>query len=303
MPELREIIYKAPPMTNCYTAARLWLARPEGFGLLPAQVGSKKFIKGFGPFIGCVETPEDARYWFYGRPVNLAVLAPETVVILDFDDIKLYDLFVAGWPALAGSYTEASPGGGRHIFLSVEEPGELVVPGMTKGLEVKKYCLVAPSQLGGVRYEVLQPGPILRSPRGTIQAALEPFAVAPRDKYQPFPAAGRPGACKGSHGHKTTSPASQGVIERAKARWPVLSYLAYFGVDCKLAGQGRWRRGKCCFHADEHPSFWVDTLLNSWGCFSENLRGDVVSLHARRCNLSMVDAARDLLRYDIRFSG
>jgi DNA primase len=93
------------------------------------------------------------------------------------------------------------------------------------------------------------------------------------------------------------------VIERARERWPILSYWQYFGYDLKLMGEGRWRRGRCPFHKDAHPSFWVDVDHGRWGCHAENIQGDVVDFHARRLGTGdQAQAARDLLTYDIRFS-
>ena len=104
MSELRTQIYKTPPLTNSCVIAHLWISR--GWRLLPCQPGTKRLVMGFGPNQGKIENGEDVRFWFQERGANLAVLASDSGVILDFDKIELYNQFVAGWPGLAGSYTE-----------------------------------------------------------------------------------------------------------------------------------------------------------------------------------------------------
>jgi hypothetical protein len=300
MPELSTQLYKTRPLTLAFAVAHLWLSR--GFKLLPCQPGTKRLIKTFGPVAGRVLLAEDINYWFQDRGANLAVIAPDAVVILDFDELKHYESFAAGWPDLAWSYTESTPRGGRHVFLRLGDPGGLVIPSLIRGVEVKRFCLVHPSQIGGVSYEILEPGPIRSVSVETVKAALEPFFV-PGESNPPSPAApvlGRPG---GKYGLKNGLRANTGILARVKAAWPILEYLTYFEPRLRLEGRGEWLEAVCPWHDDHHPSLRINTFTNTWRCFACGAFGDVVNWHARKLGVSdQVLAARDLEKYQVRFT-
>jgi len=300
MPELNQELYKVPPLTSAYALACMWLSRPGGWKVLPVQPGSKRLVRGFGPFSGLIESPEDAIFWFRQRGANLAVVAPMGSVIVDFDQVAFYESFTAGWPDLAKSYTESSPRGGRHVFLSLQKGRELDIPGLIRGVEVKRFCLAHPSKLAGGTYEVLVLGPILTFPAKTVKAALEPFFDM-GDKHPSKPGkrlSGLPGA---SHGEKFGLRQNRGVISRVKAAWPILSYLAYFEPTLRLEGRGEWRSGLCPWHADHTPSLRVNTVSNTWRCFACGAFGDVVNWHQLRGNFpDQAEAARDLDKFKLK---
>ena len=300
MSEIGEEIYKARPLTSTFVVAHLWLSR--GFGLIPIQPNSKKIIKSFGPVAGQVVQAAEVEFWFRDRNLNIAVVADESHVILDFDEIEKYDQFRAGWPDLV-TYCEETPRGGRHLFFALEDGQALHAPSLVTGIEIKKFVLVHPSQIGGVRYEILDPSAIRAVPRERLLAALRPFYLH-ADKCPDSPVLPLLDGPRPSQGQKISIRANDGVIEQARQRWPILSYWLYFGYDLKLRGEGRWRSGRCPFHSpDAHPSFWVDVDHGRWGCHAENIQGDVVDFHARRLGTDdQAQAARDLLTYDVRFS-
>ena len=238
MSELKEQLYKTRPLTLTHVSAHQWLSR--GFKLLPCQPGTKRLVKTFGPVAGRVLLAEDVEYWFRDRGANLAVVAPDQFVILDFDELKYYESFSAAWPDLAASYTESTPRGGRHVFLSLLEPGGLVVPGLVKGCELKRFCLVHPSQIGGVSYEILEPGPIRSVSTETVKAALEPFFV-PGENIQPSPIAKPGGLPVPSWMTKNGLRQNTGIIARVQGS------LADLGIPCnilsldlRLDGRGEW---------------------------------------------------------------
>jgi hypothetical protein len=293
-------LYKARPMTSAYAVAWMWHCRPERFGLLPCQPGTKRLVMGFGPVRGMIESAAEVEFWFKDRGANLAVVSPSKVVILDFDKIELYNQFAAGWPELAGSYSEATPRGGRHVFLSLREGAGLVVPGLIRGIEIKKFCLVYPSQINGSPYEVLEPGPIREFPTETIRKAIEPFFV-PGDKCPSLPVApglNRPVAFgEGRIG----LPGNRGIMARVKKNWTIEQYLLYFEPRLRLEGRGEWRACLCPWHDDHTPSMRINIVSNTWRCFACGAFGDVINWHARK--LAITDqllAARDLDKYRVK---
>jgi hypothetical protein len=299
MTELGKQIYNTPPLTDACVIAHIWLSR--GFGVLPVQPGSKSLVRGFGPFRGVINTAEDIEFWFRYRGANLAVVAPELSIILDFDQLQIYNQFAAAWPGLITSYSEATPRGGRHVWLKVlgSRP---IIPDLVKGIEVKKFCLVHPSQIGGVSYEILEPGPILTISPDQLQEVLKPYHAPGGDKYQPSPVAPVLGACGPEFGLNKGLRQNHGIIARVKAAWPILNYLQYFEPKLQLEGRGAWRSGRCRWHPDHDPSLWVNVETNLFGCHACPAHGDVINWHALRLGTSdMVTAARDLDGYKVAF--
>jgi hypothetical protein len=300
MPELNEQIYKDRLLPEAYAIASMWLNRPGGWKVLPVQPGSKRLVRGFGPFAGVIESPEDAQFWFWQRGVNLAVVSPVGSVILDFDQISFYESFKAGKPGLAKSYTESTPRGGRHVFLSLENRRELNIPGLLPGCEIKRFCLACPSKLPAGNYEILEDGPILTVSADTLQKVLEPFFDL---GHKSTPPAGKrlSNPLKAKNDLKTGLPANLGVITRIKAAWPILSYLTFFEPTLRLEGRGEWRSCLCPWHNDHNPSMRINIVSNTWRCFGCGSYGDVVNWHQLRGNFAdQVSAARDLDKYKIQ---
>jgi hypothetical protein len=298
MPDLKEQIYKTRPLTSTFVVAHLWLSR--GFKLLPCQPGTKRLVKSFGPVAGRVLLAEDVNYWFRDRGANLAVIAGPDSIILDFDQVEIYESWAAGWPDLAGSYCENTPRGGRHVFLSLIEPGGLVVPGLIRGVEVKRFCMVHPSKIGGGTYDILNPGPIFNVSVETVKKSLEPF-FEPGQSNQPD-TTGKPGGLpRASHGVNNGLRQNRGILARVKAAWPILEYLAYFEPRLRLEGKGEWLSCLCPWHDDHNPSMRINTVTNTWRCFACGSHGDVVNWHARKLATGdMVIAARDLEKYRVK---
>jgi hypothetical protein len=281
-------------ITNVYASAQAWLSRPEGFKVLPIQPNSKRLLRGYGPSVRQIEFEEDVRFWFERRGANLAVMAPSSVKILDFDRIEFYESWAAAWPDLAKSYSEITPRGGRHVWLSLPGGGSLVVPGLVKGVELKRFCLVSPSQINGVRYEIVEPGSIRAVSVETVRRALEPFFTQ-GDKYPTEPTKRLCDLPRGSQRKK------YGLIDRVKAAWPILTYMTYFEPNLKITGVGEWRECLCPWHADHTPSMRINIVTNSWRCFACEKFGDVINWHALRLGVrEMGEAARDLDLYKVK---
>jgi DNA primase len=61
-----------------------------------------------------------------------------------------------------------------------------------------------------------------------------------------------------------------------------------------LQRSGRRFRGRCPFHQERHPSFYVDPATGLWKCFGCGAAGDVFTFVQRLHNLSFAEAAEQL---------
>ena len=274
--------------------AMVW--RRRGYSLIPCQPDSKRILRSFGLFQKRVEDSKDVNFWFRDRNCNLAVICPEKAIILDFDRIEVYNEFTALSPDLAKSYTEFTPRGGRHVFLNSTS---IIKPGMAfvSGIEVKRFCLVFPSRVSGSPYGISNPAPILSEDvlKGISRFLIdhgENNAASPKKVASSF--------------HKISQVEKNdkiGILEELKKNWPILDYLQFFEPNLVLRGNGRFLSGLCPWHDDRHPSLWVDTDLDQWGCHACKKFGDVVNWHALRLHTSNIGTAvHDLAEYKIRFS-
>lgn len=282
-------------LPEIFVAAHLWQAR--GWQTIPAQPDTKRLVRGFGVYLDKVISGDEVEYWFRARKANLAVIAPPDALVLDFDIPEVYFRFAASWPELATSYTEETPRGGRHVFVRTLEP----VPSglvLTPGIEVKRFVLVYPSTVRGRAYKIGH-GEILQ---GNVWQALKGFVVEGSGKPQSTTSAHAYALPSVTQGGKNGNGEKGGIISEVKAHLPIVVYLQQFEPELFLTGRGkslasRWLQGRCPWHEDHHPSLWVDTERNTWGCHSCGAHGDVVNWHAKRLGCpDQLRAARDLAK-------
>jgi len=274
---IKEQLYKTPPMTDAVFVAHSWIAK--GWRVAPCQPGTKQLLAGFGPYLESLDTAEKIEYWLRSRHANLAVIAPVDQAILDFDDPGLYDRFCEEVPEAACSYTERTPRGGAHVFVKVVNSVRVET---VAGLEIKRIALVYPSLVAGKSYKV-QGGKVVTV---DLEETLKAFETI---KQTPSPTCALP---RLSHGQKRGTVAT---IAKIKDDWPIVEYLAFFEPGLRLTGSGRWLAGLCPFHQDRHPSLWIDSQRNLWGCHGCKAHGDVINWHALRKELTIADAIKDLV--------
>jgi len=252
---------------SMYLRALHWLGM--GFELVPIQPGVKHLVAGFGAYLGHIQTPDQARFWFDDRSANLGLVIADGLVVLDFDQVSDYWQWRAAAGALAGTYTERTRRG-YHVFVRG-------VPGSLAGIavEVKRSGVIAlaPSAISGYVYQVEIAGAILSTP----ELPTPTFSLL---------SASSPG--------KPLSGGKVELVDKLKAAWPILA-LAEQLTELR-ARNGRWYSGRCPFHADHDPSFWVDTELGIFGCSACKVRGDVINLYALAKGLPMQQAIREMAR-------
>jgi hypothetical protein len=296
MPQFYEQVYQGQTPADAFAVAAVWLSR--GWKVLPAQPGTKRLVRGFGPMANVIELPEEAYSWFFQRKANLVVVCPPGALVLDFDKIGNFESFSAGSPDLVKSYSETTPRG-VHIFLTLAAGQALEVPGL-EGVEIKKFCLAYPSRLPAGNYEVLQSGPILTVSAESVIKALKPF-FAQGDEYPPMASKSRKITPRASQVDNSGLRQNRGIIAKAKVAWPILDYMRFFQPGVILTGMREWRSALCPFHHDTHASFRINIVTNTFRCFGCEVHGDVVNLHALFLGVSdQGEAAKDLARYNVQ---
>ena len=258
-------------------SAIYWIAL--GVDLVPVQPGSKHVVSGFGAYRRRVRDESDARFWWQSRRAGLAVVCGSGpvpgLVVLDFDNPALYHRWQSGAGSAADSYTVQTPRG-YHVHIWSDAAGVVGVD----GLDV----------LGAGRVAVTSPtaGDRDVGPARSIHSvkSLDRLPLLSKEKVRSgsslsIDAGGRDG---------------DDLISAIKAAYPIRQFAEDSGIVLRSSdrGRGRWFAGRCPFHDDIHPSFWIDSARGLWGCHSCGLVGDVVNLYARLHRTSVRIAINEL---------
>ena len=268
---------------NRLEAAFLWLAR--GAELLPIKPFSKHLVRGYGPYLKSIRSERSARIWFEHGHHNLAICCPVHLLAIDFDDQDLFYEWSDALPIdLATTYHETSRRG-FHVFYRVPAgyPGGLK---LVAGAEIKKVIMVAPSELPGFCYRVVDPGAELVQV-DDWQNVIASLLLSDQD----------PASVKTMAGGQYPS-SSNDLIARLKSALPIYELATRFTELKPSGGSGRWYVGRCPLpdHRDRHPSFWIDVQRGLWGCHGCGLRGDAINLYALIHNLPIQSAIKHLAR-------
>jgi hypothetical protein len=266
-----------------YISALDWLGR--GFSLLPVYPRSKYIVKGFGIEASIQDQAAAARVFLDpDHHYNLAVVCPPGTFVLDFETWDFYLRWVK-WivrfdDAIARTYTELTPGGGAHVFLTGDLPGCYVC---RPHVEIKRHCLVAPSVVSDFRYEVFFEGSIYQ---GSMDAALFYVLRPCPDSASQLVTKMRSDVDIRDHG---------GLISKIKGALSIVDLVKKYYPKLNLKQRGDFYNCLCPFHADKNPSFWINTKLNIFGCHTCKARGDVINFYALIRNINIDQAVRDLM--------
>ncbi|MEJ5311749.1 MAG: CHC2 zinc finger domain-containing protein [Anaerolineae bacterium] len=257
--------YSTTVLKTQYQVAVNWLLR--GVALVPLQPKSKCIIAGFGAYSEQITTEEQAWFWFQERCCNLAVVTGNGLIVLDFDRRDDYEAWRASWPGLAATYTELTARG-AHVFLAGESAsgkvGSFEVKG--RGAVVMSSPSIHPS---GFEYHPLDPGAQIKHVPADFPLLSEHPQVL----------------SKGS-----TPGYGKDVLTRIKTAYSLLDLAQ--SLTRLRSGDGRWWHGRCPFHEDKKPSFWVDSKRGLWGCYACNVHGDVINLYAQVHGLAVQEAIK-----------
>lgn len=272
-----------------FERALWWLS--FGVDLVPVQPGRKAIVNGFGPYQKRITSLAEARPWFETRQCNLAVVCGSGpgLVAIDFDDPAAFSSWLADHDIQTLVETSCQAGRG-HVF--VFDPG--AVNATVANCEVRardRVVTVAPSLVEGARYGILRNCEILR---------------ADVDELFPYLAPSSNNAKPQVTARAQTFDRRDSLIAKIKQARTILAYASsllserHFGLRSSDGGRGRWWSGRCPFHDDKRPSFWVDSERGLFGCHASGCPasrgGDVINLHALACRLSVKDAVADLAR-------
>jgi hypothetical protein len=268
------------------TRAIWWLS--QGVELVPLRSQTKAVIKGYGTHSKHITTERDARFWFGKLGVNLGLVCGGLIglVCADFDDAQAYEEWHTGAGKNVTTLTERTARGYHAYFKCPGLPSAA-----THKVELKSHGIVMASPSvhpSGMRYEV-----VTRPPIATLAVeqayTLFPFvsAVIERQSAEWTPRSRQDATSTGD------------LVSRIKAARQVSDEAAEL---TELKGQGDRLFGRCPFHEDTNPSFWVDDRAGLWGCYSPtcptNAGGqkahDVINLRAFAENISLKDAIKQL---------
>lgn len=257
-----------------------WLDR--GFYLLPAQVGKKYLLQGWGEHRHKITNFPGAVGLFDSRQSlsNVAVLATDGFCILDFDDAELYEFWKNKHVELSRSYSEKTPRGGMHVFFkSCVPPGLVLVP----GVEIKRVCLIAPSVVDGKPYT--------RGEGEIIEA----------DASSVFSSIGKPGhktayRLQADEHARKSSRVGDSIIPRIKAHWTTLDVFRTYRPEIEFSGNSQIVSGRCPFHKDHKPSMFIVLETGFWKCHACGAFGDVIDAYARLEAISNREAIARMAR-------
>jgi hypothetical protein len=275
-----------------FEAAQYWLA--QGVHLVPIQPTSKRLVAGFGSYRDHLATEQAARQWFIGTTHNLGVVCGTgtegQLVVADFDDVQAYERWRAGVGSAAETLTEKTARGVHVFYFSGDAPS-----GVGQGLEVKgrgAVVMVAPSvHPSGVIYQRVNDLPVARVDSAARLFSLLSDKPEGRFRHESWAAI-----------QENARPAvGDDAVARIKSAVSVRRLASQLTtLQSSDGGKGRWFAGRCPFHDDQHPSFWVDAERGLWGCRTPscptNLGGarahDVINLYARAQDIDEQEAIR-----------
>jgi hypothetical protein len=173
------------PQKTPYTFARAYAYM--GYAVLPLAPGEKRPHPGL-VFHGLKEATRDLeaiRAWWRSCPrCGVGILAPEEVLVLDFDDPTAWERLKGEYPALGDAPRQRTPKGGYHVFLRL--PQGVRLSATTRALEGvdlrgmgRAYVVAAPTRLAdgrGYSWEVplVRPARLPLIPEGLLLRLLPP---------------------------------------------------------------------------------------------------------------------------------
>lgn len=259
-----------------YNAAVRWFKL--GYGLLPCHPGTKKLITGFGPYQKQIINLKDIEYWFEDREANMAVVAGEGKIILDFDDSQLYRSWSDKYPIVKTTYTEHTPGrGGYHVWLRGELPQGIKwlldhsAEPPKKRVDSVLFAMAYPSVVDGKQYAAGQ-GEIMTVQDLQIFGELSepghttPYVLMINQARKEYKSPERIGS----------------VIDRIKESYSIAEMVQEVRPELwhKLQHKGRYMIGNCFLHADHGKHFFIDLQLNYFKCWKCGVQGDTINLYA-----------------------
>ena len=276
-------------MNTVQTAATTWL--DSGIAVIPIAYRDKRpRVPSWREFQDRLPTADEVRRWFASRLTNLAIITGwRGLVVLDFDQRPLYDLWRA-WatataPAVTNSYTVRTSRG-VHVYYYIAEPVQTMRAGTIDIKAAGGYVLAPPSiHPSGAAYEVITPAAIMRVDRlaDLLPPALleqPPAPVRPR-RVEELPA---------SPWHSAIAPAR--LTDRTISEIADMHNLLDLFPGAQRRGQRYWT---CCpLHNDHNASLSIDADGRRARCWAGCLWGDYIDWYAALNDLTLSAAVAEL---------
>lgn len=253
----------------------------HGFPVLPCYENSKYVLPGYGAYLTKFESVDAVQLFGFSNGWNVAVARAKGSIILDFDNLKLYDDWAASHAKIATTYTERTPRGGAHVFFFGSVPGGLV---LVPGVEMKTICMVSPSRVDGKDYK-----------RGAGE-------IIATDANEIFSSLSKPGtrtvyALEADQRRTQIKPMNmRGVIAQIKTHWDVLKVFSVYRPDLEFKIARGVAAARCPFHDDSHASLFVILDKQFWKCHACGAQGDVINLYARFEGIENEEAIRRMYK-------
>ncbi|MFD3005149.1 bifunctional DNA primase/polymerase [Thermus tengchongensis] len=167
-----------------------------GYKVLPLAPGEKRPHGGLVPhgLKDATADPAIIRAWWTQEPrAGVGLLAPENVLVLDFDLPEAWEALRREHPELLQAPRQRTPGGGVHLFLALPPGLEGALSASVRRLEGvdlrgmgRAYVVAAPTRLAdgrGYAWEVplRRPEELPLVPSGLLQRLLPPPPPPPRE--------------------------------------------------------------------------------------------------------------------------
>ncbi|AFV75132.1 bifunctional DNA primase/polymerase famiily protein [Thermus oshimai JL-2] len=185
----------AQPHSSALVAAQAYAAM--GYRVLPLAPGEKRphpRLVPHGLKQASVDPATITRWWRSCPEAGVGLLAPEGVLVLDFDDPTAWGGLRQEHPALEAAPRQRTPKGGRHVFLRLPEGVRLsasvrAIPGVDLRGMGRAYVVAAPTRLKDGRtyaWEAPLVGPEELPPvPAPLLARLLPPPPPPREVWTP----------------------------------------------------------------------------------------------------------------------
>lgn len=273
-----------------------WLS--EGVSVVPALPRSKAVNIRWRQYESVPPTIETIKRWFSAGTSNLAVICGTGgLQVLDFDDRQRYETWKLAAGSFADSYTEYT-WRGVHVFFKVQDP-ETRRFVECEALGLGHLCHVAPSihPVGKIYYSPDPIAPIRWATKAELFSLLSEQLKGEKTELKGEKLSkGLPGRTvrNGGAGQQLD------LLTRLKTSISLVDYASNLTQLKPSGGDGRWFIGRCPFHDDQEPSFWVDGQRDLWRCYSPSCKGsrggDVINLFALVNGIETGEAIKQLAK-------
>lgn len=301
-------------MTNSLLDAALYWHK-MGIATIPIKYRDKRpdgsKVSKWEPYQTQLPTELELRTWFTGRLHNLGVVVGwKNLIVVDFDlndgDYTSWRLWVARQSRyirhLVNDTYQVMTGRGYHFYFTTLQPE---TNRKLSKIDIKAqggYVLAPPSiHPSGRAYRELTPGAVPLGINVLSDILPSNFLVQntplPTDIVIPSRAAAPQKILSSDpwDAAQNVNQPSEDVISEIRARFRVEDFFPQAEYS---SSNRRWMLARCPFHADKHPSFWLDTQRQICSCHSGCTPKplDVINLYARLYSLSNLEAIYSMAR-------